>query len=114
MTANGVWVVPTGGKRLERGSKLQPRADSFVVADPQQAAVAVAVPESLCTRLVDGAAIVARPVAYPDLELAGTLELAEHPSAKKGDESTFEGTAMLASKPPELAFGMHVTVSAVQ
>jgi len=100
-------------RRLERGSKIAPRDDVFLIAAPEALAVAVDVPESLRASLPDGGgAVTARPVGRPDLELRGTLTLADFPRALQGDESVFEGTVALdaAGVASELVIGTHVEV----
>jgi len=98
------------GQLIERGSHLSERAESFLIAEPSAIAIAVDVPESRLSQFPDGAAVVARPVSAPEVELRGTLALAAYPGSRRGGEGHFAGTITLVGEAPELLLGTHVEV----
>ncbi len=95
---------------VRRGRQLAKRADVFLVADPEQLAVAVDVSESNRATFGDGTQVVVKPVGG-DAKLIGTLSVGAYPAGAKAGESTFEGTVELADPVPGVVAGMHAKVS---
>jgi len=97
--------------RLERGSRLSPRSDVLLVADPARMAVAIDVAESRLAALRSGASALVRPLSLPGVALSGHLELESWPQPKGGEEAIFIGSVQLAGPVPEgLLFGLHAKV----
>lgn len=102
------------GRLVERGDRLQARAESFLIADPGSIAIAIDVPESELAAFPDGASVVVQPLSAPEDELSGELSVSAYPTSIAGGEGQFAGLVRLDGTPgseaPGLVFGTHVRV----
>ena len=96
----------------ERGGTLRPRADAFLIADPDALAVALDVSETERDALADGSSVTVKPVACDDCELSGTLSLSMLPTNSQGEASRFEGTVKITGAAGEHLPGTRAVVEA--